>query len=333
VADIIRCWGRILAGYRPELAIEITRECPLQCPGCYAYTPDHVAARVPLRSLTDLKGNALVDGVLRVVRAHWPLHVSLVGGEPLVRHRELDALLPQLVGRGIHVQVVTSAVRPIPSAWSALPRLNISVSIDGLPSEHDARRKPATYDRVLEHINGHQVTVHCTITGQQMRREGYVEEFVRLWSAQPCAKRIWMSLYTHQVGEVSAERLTDAERERAVEELTRLRPLYPKLDMRDLVLNRLAMPPASPRECAFARLATCISADLQTPVTPCQLGGVPDCSRCGCIAAAGVAAIEHYRLFGAIPLKAIVRGSRAIGTIPRTIRALRGNGHPRSGMV
>ena len=48
--------------------------------------------------------------------------------------------------------------------------LNIVVSIDGLQPEHDQRRKPATYARILESIRGHQVTVHCTITGQMMKR-------------------------------------------------------------------------------------------------------------------------------------------------------------------
>jgi len=322
-ADVVRCWGRILAGYRPELTIEITRECPLRCAGCYAYAPQHVGGRCALRSVNDLKGQALVDGVLHLVRTHRPLHVTLVGGEPLVRYRELDALLPCLVEFGLHVQVVTSAVRPIPLAWKSLPHLNVSVSIDGLPEEHDARRKPATYDRILQHIGGHSVTIHCTITGQQMQRDGYVEEFVRFWSEQPCAKRIWMSLYTPQVGEVSPERLTDEDRRRAIDELKRLRPLYPKLDMGPIVLSQLLAPPASPRECSFASLATCISADLHTPVTPCQLGGIPDCPRCGCMAAAGVGAIAHYKLFGVIPLKTLVAASQAIGAVPRRLRASR----------
>ena len=326
VSDVIRCWGRILAGYRPELTVEITRECPLRCPGCYAYAPQHVGGQLALRSLSDRKGQALVDGVLDLVRAHRPLHVTLVGGEPLVRHRELDELLPRLIDLGVHAQVVTSAVRPIPSAWKSLPRLNVSVSIDGLPAEHDARRKPATYDRILRHIDGHRVTVHCTITAQQMQHDGYVEEFVRFWSRQACAKRIWMSLYTPQLGEASAERLTDADRRRAIEELRRLRPLYPKLDMGPILLGQLLEPPASPRDCSFVRLATCISADLRTPVTPCQLGGEPDCARCGCMAAAGIGAIAHYKLFGVIPLKTLVTGSQAIGAIARRLR--RGDNAP-----
>src|SRR4029453_12877142 len=99
-------------------------------------------------------------------------------------------------------QVVTSAVRPIPREWAAIPRLQICVSIDGLQPEHDARRAPATYDRVLKHIAGHQITVHCTVTRQQTR-PGYLRQFVEFWEPQPDVKRFWFSLYTPQKGEDS----------------------------------------------------------------------------------------------------------------------------------
>src|SRR5687768_10619639 len=122
---IVRAWGKILRGYRPNLSIEITRECPLRCPGCYAYGDDHLDGGVTLRSLADRKGTELINGILDVVEETNPLHVSLVGGEPLVRFRELDVLLPQLSERGLYVQVVTSAVRPIPTAWASIPRLQI----------------------------------------------------------------------------------------------------------------------------------------------------------------------------------------------------------------
>src|SRR6478672_7867474 len=102
---IIAAWGRILAGYRPALAIEITRECPLHCPGCYAYGDDHLGGDTTLRQLRDYKGQELVDGILRLVDLHRPLHLSIVGGEPLVRYRELDAVLPKLAERRIHVQL------------------------------------------------------------------------------------------------------------------------------------------------------------------------------------------------------------------------------------
>ena len=209
--DLINAWGRILAGYRPNLSIEITKECPLRCPGCYAYGDDHLGGDVTLRGLSDYKGDELVERFMALVERHRPLHISIVGGEPLVRYRELGVILPRLAERGIHTQLVTSAVRPIPIEWATLRRLQVVVSIDGLPPEHDERRTPATYDRILKHIAGHQITVHCTVTRQQARREGYVEEFLRLWQENPDTRLIWVSLYTPQRGEISAERLTESD--------------------------------------------------------------------------------------------------------------------------
>ena len=58
---IVTAWGRILRGYRPSLSIEITRECPLRCPGCYAYGDEHLGGGVTLRQVSDYKGEELVD--------------------------------------------------------------------------------------------------------------------------------------------------------------------------------------------------------------------------------------------------------------------------------
>src|SRR4030095_13382954 len=124
---VVAAWGRILAGYAPTISIEITRECPLRCPGCYAYGDEHLGGAATLRTLSDRKGQDLVDGIIDVVDRLKPLHVSLVGGGPLVRYPGLGVLLPRLSERGLFVQVVTSAVRPIPIEWASIPRLQICV--------------------------------------------------------------------------------------------------------------------------------------------------------------------------------------------------------------
>src|SRR5438093_4329752 len=154
---IFSAWGRILSGYTPALSIEITRECPLRCPGGYAYGDDHLGGEVTLRQVRDFKGQELVDGVIALVDRHKPLHVSIVGGEPLVRYRELNAILPLLAARGVHVQLVTSAVREIPAEWRDSEGLSVVVVIDGLQPEHDVRRTPATYYRILKPIVGHSI--------------------------------------------------------------------------------------------------------------------------------------------------------------------------------
>lgn len=325
---IITAWGRILRGYRPALSIEITRECPLRCPGCYAYGDQHLGGDVTLRQVTDYKGQELIDRVFAIVDEEKPIHVSIVGGEPLVRYRELQQILPQLAARGIYTQLVTSAVRPIPAEFASIPRLQIVVSIDGLQPEHDVRRTPATYDRILKHIVGQRITVHCTVTRQQVQREGYLEEFVQFWSGNPHTRQIWVSLYTPQVGEAADEILTPEDRERVVAALMTLRARYKKLAMPEGLVKQYAEPPRSPDECVFAQTTSCISADFEHRITPCQFGGTPDCSQCGCVASAALAAVSAHRLPGGLRVGAIFETSLKIGRIMRERREPRPVGEP-----
>src|SRR3954462_894517 len=86
VKEVISAWGYTLRGKTPSLSIEITRECPLRCPGCYAYEDQHLGGNgVLLRTLADHKGDDLVTRVLEVVDRIKPLHLSIVGEDRLGR--------------------------------------------------------------------------------------------------------------------------------------------------------------------------------------------------------------------------------------------------------
>jgi len=323
-SEVLQAWTYILSGRTPSLSIELTRECPLRCPGCYAYEDAHLGLPdVTLRQLGDFRGSALVERTLRLIDEYRPLHVSLVGGDPLVRYRELDEILPALDRRRIPVLLVTSAFRTIPAHWNALPLLNIAVSVDGLQPDHDLRRKPATYERILHNARGTKVTIHCTITGQMMDRPGYLEEFVRFWSARQETKRIWFSLFTPQRGAVAPEILTPGQRSRAIEELLRLREGYDLINMDRRTIEEFRHPPASPADCIFARTLLSLSADLKTRITPCQFGGDPDCAQCGCIASMGMAAIGHLRVLPGVRAGQLFAISDLIGTGVNKLRPRR----------
>lgn len=314
-SDLLSAWGRILRGYRPLLSIEITKECPLRCPGCYAYGGEHLGDLVTLRDLNDYKGEELVTGVLGLVRRYRPIHLSIVGGEPLVRWRELDRLLPKLDLMRIETQLVTSAVRPIPAHWAAIRSLHLAVSVDGLPAEHDRRRAPATYARILDHITGHSVIVHCTITRQMLRRDDYLHDFAGFWSSRSEVRKIWFSLYTPQEGEQSEERLTANDRSRALAQLSKVAAYFKKVDAPRYVLKGYLRPPESPADCIFAQSTTCISADLKTGITPCQFGGRPVCGECGCMASSGLTGLGRYSLAGMVPISSLFSISRKIGDV------------------
>jgi sulfatase maturation enzyme AslB (radical SAM superfamily) len=315
--EVLQAWKGILAGRKPSLSIEITKECPLRCPGCYAFDRAHLGGKSELRQLSDFTGDQLVRNILAIVDREKPLHLSLVGGDPLVRYREVDLLLPLLEARGIHTQIVTSAFRAIPVQWNTLTRLNIVVSIDGLQADHDERRKPATYERILKNIAGTKVTIHSTITGNIAARPGYLEEFLRFWSCRPEINRVWFSLFTPQRGAVSPESLTTEQRLFIVTDLLRLRAKYPIVDMHESLILEMLAPPSSPAACIFARTTQTISADLKTKITPCQFGGDPDCGQCGCIASMGLAAVGHHRVLGRLTAGHLFRISDSVGMIWR----------------
>jgi sulfatase maturation enzyme AslB (radical SAM superfamily) len=256
--------------------------------------------------------------------------LSIVGGEPLVRFRELHEILPQISARKIHIQLVTSAVRPIPVEWAKIQPMTLVVSIDGLPAEHDVRRKPATYDRILKNIEGHRITPHCTITRQMTDRPGYLREFLEFWSGRKETDKIWMSLFTPQVGETSYEILPRDLRARVLQELLELRVDFPKLAMPKGMIEAYVNPPDKPDHCIFARTTRTLTANLETLVTPCQFGGNPDCSQCGCIASAGLNAIGNHRLPGGLRVGWIFEKSLQVGEM---VASMRGNGIPRKELL
>lgn len=303
------------------LSIEITRECPLSCPGCYAYGDAHLGGGITLSHLHDLRGDALVKGVLRLVRKHKPLHVSLVGGEPMVRHRELSRIVPLLSAMDVFTLVVTSGIIPIPMEWMNFPRLRVAVSVDGLPEHHDIRRKPATYERILKNIEDREVNVHWVITRPMLKRAGYLEEYVDFWSARSEVNRIWVSVYTPQISEQSAETLTPADREALARLLPPLALRYRKLLFNEGLAQALLRPPKNPGDCVFAKMSANYSADFVTRVEPCVFGGTPDCSQCGCAISSGLHWIRTIQLAGPLKVDHFIAGSVKFGRLMSRLRS------------
>jgi MoaA/NifB/PqqE/SkfB family radical SAM enzyme len=319
--DFFVAWGRILSGTLPLLSIEITRECPLHCPGCYAYGDSHLGGDVTLRDLHDHRGNQLVQGIISIVRRYKPMHVSLVGGEPMMRHRELSQVLPMLSKMGVWSMVVTSGVIPIPQDWSSLPRTTIAVSVDGLPQHHDIRRAPATYDRILKNIAASKVNIHLTVTQPMLEHEDYLDAYFDFWSNRPEVYQIWMSTYTPQVGESSPEMLTADSRQWLVSQIDRWRQHFPKLLLDSRMAHSFMHPPQSPAECTFARMSVNYTADLQTRVQPCIFGGNPDCSQCGCAISVALHGVQNIKIKKSrLTVGHLVRGSMAIGRATNRLR-------------
>jgi sulfatase maturation enzyme AslB (radical SAM superfamily) len=253
------------------------------------------------------------------VDEHQPLQVSLVGGEPLIRHRELSRILPELSKRAINSLIVTSGVIPIPQAWMQISMVTVAVSVDGNPEDHDVRRSPATYERILRNIAGRRVNIHWTVVRKNIEESGYMDRYLEFWSARPEVNRIWISVYTPQAGEQSAERLTERNRGQLAEYLHMVSGRYPKLTMHRGLVDAFLNPPASPAECMFSKLSVNYTADLRTRVEPCVFGGTPECSECGCSISMGMHWLGEYKLGGRLQGKHLIRGSLKVGRLSNRI--------------
>ncbi len=176
-------------------------------------------------------------------------------------------MLPLLAERGIYTQLVTSAVRPIPVEWAQLPRLQIVVSIDGLQPEHDVRRTPATYDRILKHIAGHAITVHCTVTRQQVQPRR-LSRGVRavLVGATRTSARSGSASTRRRSARSRTSGCCPADRERVVAELMHAAAALPEAARCPKGLIKVyANAAAAPDECVFAQTTTLRLGGLRAP--------------------------------------------------------------------
>jgi MoaA/NifB/PqqE/SkfB family radical SAM enzyme len=239
----------------------------------------------------------------------------------MVRHRELSRILPVLSEMQVFTMVVTSGVLPIPMEWMKLPRVRVAISVDGLPEHHDIRRKPATYERILQNIEGREVHIHWVITRQMLERPEYLEEYVSFWNARPEVNRILVSIYTPQIGEESAEMLTPADRQTVARTLPALAKRFRKLLFFEGLANAVIEPPKDPHDCLFAKMSANYSADLKTRVEPCVFGGTPDCSQCGCAVSSALHWVRTIKVAGPLKVDHFISGSVAIGNLANRFRS------------
>jgi hypothetical protein len=70
--------------------------------------------------------------MLQLVDPLKSLHLRIVGGDPLIWYRQLEAMVSQPLDSGVHSQIVTSGFRPLTAGWMVLPNFTPMVSTDGL---------------------------------------------------------------------------------------------------------------------------------------------------------------------------------------------------------
>ena len=320
-AQVIQAWGRILAGYRPNLSIEITRECPLRCPGCYAYGDEHLGGGVTLRGLADYKGDELVERFMALVdRASPAARVD----------RRRRAAGP--VSRAEHDPAAARRARHLYAAGDERgPADSAGVDRAASPADRRLDRRPAARARRAAHagdLRPHPEAHRRTPDHRALHGD----------AAAGAARGLPRGVPADLAGE--SEHAADLDQPlhaaegravgRAADGGRPRRASSPTCGGCGRSSRSCSCPTrcspstrsrrSRPTECIFAQTTECFSADLERRITPCQFGGDPDCTNCGCMASAGLEAIGRHRLGGGIPVGRIFYASTRIG---RTVARLR----------
>lgn len=137
--------------------------------------------------------------------------------------------------------------------------------MDGNPEDHDVRRHPATYERILRNISGCKVNIHWTVVRKNIVEPGYMDRYLAFWNDRPEANNIWVSVYTPQLEEESPERLTETDRRQLNEYFLSISGKYPKLTMHKGLMDAFLEPPTSPSTCLFSKLSVKLHRRFENP--------------------------------------------------------------------
>jgi len=163
-----------------NLAIEMTNSCNLNCSFCYANSNTN-------------KKELSIDQIRKAMDIVKPTDISFTGGEPLMRHDDIVALLPDAkrhIGdlfKGIRIE--TNGTLPIDfnkfTIDGKVDQITFNVSFDGLKENHDAQRGAGTWNKALDFIKesvgrGYWVTVKATLPDEILLNErDYLYDYVK----------------------------------------------------------------------------------------------------------------------------------------------------------
>ncbi len=166
------------------ISISPTVVCNLHCKLCYNLTDIH---HTPKECLP----REVMDKVMREGKALGAYRFTFVGGEPLIRWRDIHAMAVK--HREAMVTIISNGLLltdEIAEAFAALPNVEISFSVDGFEKSHDDFRGEGTYHKVLRAMEryrdaGGMLLYSPTVTADNYR-EVFSDEFVELMISKGC---------------------------------------------------------------------------------------------------------------------------------------------------
>lgn len=272
-------YGRAEKRQRPLIAsINVVNRCNLHCAGCYWTRTERAEDR---QELSHEDGVQLIDTLWKKGARQF----LFIGGEPMTEREKVELWVREVARLGGISTVITNGTYglPAPGEW---PRTHYFVSCDGDRTGMDRVRgfdvvhKTNVFEQVKAVSVGRKdVMLAMTISKLNVDR---IEAFVRETATWGIAGVVF-SFATPNVGDRQSFYLSSEQREKATQELLRLKREYKDFVAMGTRAIELLRPSEvekwSPRCPTFA--AQSIRSDGR-PLERCVFGPDGDCSRCGC---------------------------------------------------
>lgn len=249
------------------ISVDVTYKCNLACKHCYFIKQNYERELDCGEYIRLLKG----------LKHKYPgiLHATWVGGEPLLRRK--------LVEEGMKLfnfnMVVTNGTIELPKWKNCV----FNVSVDGTKDYYTEIRGSDCYDLVKR--NSDRDDVHVNIACVLNKLNHYcIEDLVKEWEKTK-VRGIVFDFYTPVEGAADELWLNWEERDILVQKILNLKKRYGSFILNSApVLNMMKSGKSKEitRDCPLPQIIMCLD-PLGKRKLPCVIGGMADCSRCGCI--------------------------------------------------
>ena len=174
-----------------SISITPTVVCNLHCDLCYNLTEIHHDPKEVLE-------RDVMDKVMTEGKAIGAYRFTFIGGEPLIRWRDIYALAQKHADTMI--TIITNGLLltdEMARMFAKLGNVELSISIDGFAATHDKSRGEGTFDKVIKAMEryrdaGGMLIFSPTVTSANYR-EIYSDAFIDLMAEKGC----YMGYYHH----------------------------------------------------------------------------------------------------------------------------------------
>jgi radical SAM protein with 4Fe4S-binding SPASM domain len=249
------------------VGIEITNRCNLACRHCFNRSGEGRVEELPLTTLV-----ALFDQC----RAMGLTGVRISGGEPTL-HCDFPAVVTAAMERGLAVTLNTNGCfRPeIQDRLSTLPIASFLVSLDGLEANNDHIRGRGTFVRATETVRWLRSTGRGVTLGVHLSRVNLadVEGLIALAASLDASIKFAPVRPIGRAADgMAGDILSPVDFYRAVQTITRLRPIYPDIRITtdfDILQPVAAGEPALPARASCPAGRTMLNVGYDGYVYPC----------------------------------------------------------------